>query len=479
MTDTTILFGADDCLHLAEMLRSSSISRRELLEETIRRVETLDETLNAVPIRFFEAAMAEADGPLPDGPFAGVPVMVKDAQTPIKGQEMTQGSNVMKGNVAAADAPLVARMKAAGMTILARSSSAEFGSMFETDTARYGATRNPWNPDHSSGGSSGGASAAVAARMVLAGHAGDGAGSIRVPAGFCGVFGLKPSRGLVPMGPDPLESPGGTTTSGFTSISVRDNAAMLDAVSAPMTGALYPAVNQGVSLLAQLEEAPKGLKIGLIRRPLAEIEPDPEVIAAVEETAALCEELGHHVVEVELPIDHAATLERIWLHWAVSIGTAIHRIDQRRGVPGAIADAGRYVQLLWEKSRAVTAPDYLANLNRLQVTCGQVAQWQEAQGLEVLLSPMAAGAPPRLGWLNAETDDPETVHIRQRDYFSYTPLMNHMGAPGMSVPLGWSRSGLPLGSHFFAAQGQDGLLLRLARQLEIARPWRDRLPGIC
>lgn len=479
MTDKSILFDADDCLALADMLRSGAISRRELLEATIDRIETLDATCNAVPIRFFEAAMKDVDGPLPEGRFAGVPVMVKDAQTPVAGEEMTQGSNVMKANVAAADGPLVARMKAAGMTILARSSSAEFGSMFETDTARYGATRNPWNPDYSCGGSSGGASSAVAARMVLAGHAGDGAGSIRVPAAFCGVFGLKPSRGLVPMGPDPLESPGATTTSGFTSISVRDNAAMLDAVSAPMTGALYPAVNHGVSLLAGLEEAPKALKIGLIRRPLAEIEPDPEVIAAVEDTAALCEELGHEVVECELPVDHPATLERIWLHWAVSIGTAIHRIDQRRGRPGAIADAGRYVQLLWDKSRSVTAADYLANLNHLQVACSQVAQWQEAQRIDVLLSPMAAGAPPRLGWLNAETEDPETVHIRQRDYFSYTPLMNHMGAPGMSVPLGWNRAGLPLGSHFFAAQGQDGLLLRLARQLEIARPWRHRLPRIC
>lgn len=478
MEDHALRFwGAADCIDLANLIRRGEISRREVLQQAIDNIVRDDRQINSVVLRFFEEALASADDPLPqEALFAGVPFLLKDAQTAWAGHPMTQGSRILATNVAARTSDLVTRLQAAGLTVLGRTNAAEFGAMFETQPPLYGATRNPWHLAHSAGGSSGGAAASVAARMVLAGHAGDGAGSIRVPAAFCGVFGLKPTRGLVPMGPDVLESPGGTTTSGFVSISVRDNAALLDAVSAPVTGALYAARNQGARLFEDLERPPMKLRIGLVRRPLADTTVDPEVLAAIDDTAALCASLGHEVVNAQLPIDHGDTLQAIWLHWATSICTAIHRVDQKRGQPGAIRDAGRFVQLLWEQGRVLSASDYLVNLGRLQLTSALVAQWQEAQGFDALLSPMATGLPPTIGWLDAESEDPREVFRRQRDFFSYTPLVNHMGAPAVSVPLQWSRSGLPIGSHFVGAPGADALLLRLARQLELARPWAARIP---
>ncbi|MBB3289030.1 MULTISPECIES: amidase family protein [unclassified Rhizobium] len=470
------LLTTKDAVGLAELVRSREITSREIVEAMIDRTERLDGPLNSVVMRFFGDAIEAAGKPLGSGPLAGVPIYVKDAQTAWANRKMTQGSYVLEDNVAKVDSELVTRLIAAGMMIAGRTNSAEFGAMFETAPPLYGATRNPWNIAHSAGGSSGGAAAAVAARLLPIGHAGDGAGSIRVPAGFCGVFGLKPTRGRIPMGPDVLESPGGTTTSGFITVSVRDNAALLDAVSDNWLGAPSLAPPLDKPLLDKIDRPPGKLRIALIRKPLADIAVDPELLQAVDDVAGLCGALGHEVVEDELPIDNPTVLEAVWLHWAVSIGTAIHRIDKRKGKPGNIMRAGRFVQLLWEKSRAVPASDYLANLNYLQQTCAAVSVWMHQKQYDMWLSPLAAGLPPQLGWLDAETTDPETVYIRQRDFFSYTPLINHLGTPSMSVPLNWSSAGLPIGAHFSGRFGDEETLLRLARQLEIARPWAGRLP---
>jgi amidase len=471
------LLTTKDALGLAELVRKREITSGEIVEAMISRTERLNGPINAVVMRFFDDAIESAQKPQGNGPLAGVPIYVKDAQTAWANRPMTQGSFVLEDNIAKVDSELVTRMIAAGLIVAGRTNSAEFGSMFETAPPLYGATRNPWNLNHSAGGSSGGAAAAVAARLLPIGHAGDGAGSIRVPAGFCGVFGLKPTRGRIPMGPDVLESPGGTTTSGFITVSVRDNAALLDAVSDHWIGApsLAPALDKPI--LDRIDLPPAKLRIALLRRPLADTPVDPELLHAVEDVAELCRSLGHEVVEDELPIDNPKVLEAVWLHWAVSIGTAIHRIDKRKGTPGNILRAGRFVQLLWEKSRAVAASDYLANLNYLQQTCATVSAWMQQKRYDMWLSPLATGLPPELGWLDAQTADPETVYIRQRDFFSYTPLINHLGTPSMSVPLNWSSSGLPIGAHFSGRFGDEETLLRLARQLEIARPWAAKLPS--
>ncbi len=215
-----------------------------------------------------------------------------------------------------------------------------------------------------------------------------------------------------------------------------------------------------------------------MKKPLADCAVDPEILAAINDVAALCSSLGHEIVEDELPVQSHEVLEAVWLHWAVSIGTAVHRIDRRKGSPGNISRAGKFVQLLWEKSRAVTAADYLANLNFLQQTSAGVTRWMKQKQYDVWLSPMTVGLPPRLGWLDAQVDDPQVVYQRQRDFFSFTPLVNHMGAPGISIPLNWSASGLPIGAHFCGHFGEEALLLRLARQLELARPWAEKIPAI-
>lgn len=470
--DADRLLGREDATGLPTLVRQGEVSAAELRRAAIERIERVNGAVNAVVLRFGEADESPAQGP-----FHGVPLLLKDAQTAWKGEAMTQGSDMLAGNVAGHDAELSRRLRAAGFAVLGRCNAAEFGAMFETSPRRYGPCRNPWDLGHSTGGSSGGSAAAVAARMVPVAHAGDGAGSIRVPAAFCGVFGLKPSRGRIPMGPDLAESPGGTTTSGFVSLSVRDNAALLDLVAGPAVGDPYAAAPHP-RFLAALEQRPAQLRLAVVRRPLSDLPLNPEVEAALDDAAALLRALGHEVVEDELPIDHAACLDLVWRHWETSISAAVYRLDRRTGRPGHVHRAGRFVQLLWERGRARSAIDYLADLAMLQGMARRTEEWMAERGHDAWLSPAAVAPPPPLGWLDAETADPVTVWQRQAGCFAFTPLVNHMGNPAMSVPLHWSRAGLPIGTHVCGRQGDESTLLRLARQLEEAHPWRDRLPPV-
>src|SRR4051812_24877921 len=351
-------YGSYDGLGLAELVRSKQVSARELLDEAIARTERLDPQINAVVVKHYDYARALIDKGLPDGPFTGVPFLLKDLDL-LQGTRTTFGASVYRDNVAGRTATLAQRFLDAGLTIFGKSASPEFGLMPTTESRLFGATRNPWNLAHSSGGSSGGAAAAVAARILPVAHATDGGGSIRIPAAASGVFGLKPTRARVPVGPDRGEGWGGFSCGHVVSISVRDSAAMLDAVHGPEPSSLYVAPAPERPFLEEVGRDPGRLRIAFTdKSPYGEAI-DPEVAAATREIATLLSGLGHHVEEraPSLPADPAVVMSTI-----VSANTALNvrLAEQRFGRAMTDRDFERLTLASAHNAQQSSATDYVA-----------------------------------------------------------------------------------------------------------------------
>jgi amidase len=468
-------YGNYDAVGLAELVRKKQVSASELLDEAIARTAKVDPQINAVVVKHYDYAERQIARGLPDGPFAGVPFLLKDLDL-LEGTRTTSGASIYKDNVADHTGTLTQRFLDTGLTIFGKSSSPEFGLMPTTEPRLFGPTRNPWNLAHSSGGSSGGAAAAVAARILPVAHASDGGGSIRIPASASGVFGIKPTRARNPVGPDRGEGWGGFSCGHVVSISVRDSAAMLDAVHGPEPSSLYYAPPPERPFAEEVGRDPGRLRIAFTDKSPYGDAIDPEIAAATRDVASLLAALGHDVEEraPRLAADPAAVMSTIV---AANTALSVRLTEQRFGRAMTDQDFEILTLASAHNGEKATATDYVAaQLGAFQISRGLAAFFQTC---DVFLCPTLCLPPLRIGELNSMSRDLSHIAPILRRYIPATSMFNMSGQPAMSVPLAWNSAGLPLGMMFAARFGDEARLFRLAAQLEQARPWKHKLPPVC
>ena len=470
-----------DATAQADLVRRRAVSPRELVDAAIARIERTNPRVNAVITSRFEQARAEAaSAALPDGPFRGVPFLLKDLACHSAGDPYHAGMRFLRDLhwVERHDTYLAGKFRAAGFVFLGKTNAPEIGTLPTTEPEAYGPTRNPWDPSRSPGGSSGGSAAAVATGMVPAAHANDGGGSIRIPASACGLVGLKPSRGRTSLGPDTGEAWAGMTIEHAVTRSVRDSAAILDAVSGYMPGDPYTAPAPARPFRQEVGADPGRLRVGLLARaPGGQVDVHPECAEAARDAARLLASLGH-VVEDSCP---AALEEADAGQAAVTVISAWTTRDlafwsERTGKPIGPNDVEPMIWAVAEMGRAFTAVDYIRSVERLQGWARRMLEWW-AGGFDLLLTPTLPEPPSLLGHF-ASPDDPLHGFARAGAFVTFTLPYNVTGQPAISLPLRWSADGLPIGVQLVAAYGREDLLLRVASQLEAARPWATRRPPV-
>ena len=467
-------YGRYDAIGLAELVRTRQATPADITEAAIERIEALNPKLNAVVHRMYDEGRKRVAAGLPTGPFTGVPYLLKDLGQLYAGQPLSNGSHLFDGFVPDHDGTLTQRLKAAGMVILGKTSTPEMGLASTTEPRRFGPCRNPWDLTRSTGGSSGGSAAMVAAGARPAAHATDGGGSIRIPASQCGLFGLKPTRIRVPMGPDISESLSGFGIGHAVTRSVRDSAAILDATHGPEVGDPYSCPPPLRPFLEEVTPEPGRLRIAVSTRSPAGTPVDPDCVRGVEETAKLCAELGHTVEEAAPAFSAEAA---IWT-WRTIAGAHIrNNIDMRLKALGRPLRQGDVepITALWaEEGAQVSGADFARALLTQQAITRSFGHF--FQGYDLLLTPTMADPPQPLGTYDMMSSDLDDYVDRSLRHTAFTPQFNITGCPAMSVPLHWTNSGLPVGIHFGAGFGNEAMLFRLAGQLERARPWQDRRP---
>ena len=485
---------------LAKLVKDRQIKATELCEEAIRRIESLNPKLNAITTKTYDLARDNAEHVRADAPFCGVPFLLKDVHHALKGVPMSCGCELLKPFVPQYDAEIVTRFKQAGVTIVGKTNTPEFKLAYITEPKAFGPTRNPWNLDYSSGGSSGGSAAAVAAGIVPFASATDEGGSIRVPSSYCGLFGLKPSRGRNPVGPNFDEEWDGLSCSHVITRTVRDSAAMLDVVSGPERGAPYGIHGNVRPFVEEVDIEPAPLRIAFHTRPIYGRKVHPECFKAVEHTCKLLESLGHHVEEA-VP-DYIE--EEAALNWTiVAIGNLNALIDRlvkvhgQRAVRGGVELSTLAFDSLGRGLKAVEFVNAKRRWRELGVVMGRMLT-----RYDVLLTPTLGEPPVRVGSLEPSSSDEfsmklissgfgrallssrkltysileESVQKAMKPQMPYTLIANITGQPAISVPLYWSTDGLPCGVHFLGRYGDEARLLRIAGQLERAQPWFDKRP---
>jgi amidase/6-aminohexanoate-cyclic-dimer hydrolase len=468
-----------DATGLAELVRTRQVSASELLEEALRRAALAQERVNCFSSIKPEMARAQAVAPL-SGPFAGVPMAMKDLGAEIAGFPMTSGCRANRSYVAAADSELVARYRAAGFVFFGTTTTPEFGITATTESALFGATRNPWDLTRSSGGSSGGASACVASGVIPLAHASDGGGSVRIPAACTGLVGLKPSRGRIPMGPKRTEGWNGLSTVHCVSRSVRDTAALLDISHGREAGSRYVAPEPATSFLEASQRDPKRLRIALWTRAPNDVRPDSDAMAGLKAASKLLHDLGHEIEEASPDIDGAA-LGRGMV--AVLAGAMAAMCDQREAELGRKLMTDELEPVTWrfvEMGR--TFP--IAENAKADLAFMKAAQDYEnfliAGRYDVVLAPTLSRAPETLGVLTLSPSSMDDYTQAVTTYAPWCPIFNQSGAPAISLPLHWTQpsvqapQGLPLGMMLGARYGEEALLLSLAGQIERAAPWAHR-----
>ena len=472
-----------DATAQAELVRTGEATPLELVDAAIVRIEKTNPELNAVIIPLFERARREAQSPdLPQGPFRGVPFLLKDLHCPRAGDPMHEGMKLLKDRqwVATEDNYLVGKFRAAGLVVVGRANTPELGLTITTEPVSYGPSCNPWNTGHSTGGSSGGSAAAVASSMVPAAHASDGGGSIRIPASECGLVGLKPSRGRVSQGPDRGDGWHGFSIDNTVTRSVRDTAAILDAIAGPMPGDPYAAPTPRRPFREEVGAGPGRLRVGFLAgKPPGAGELHADCAAAVKDVARLLESVGHTVEEsyptalddVEPTRQGFLTVVSSWTAaeidtWSERTGTEVGPDDVEPGTWGLV-----------EVGRAVSAPRYIAARNWINGFTRRMASWW-TDGFDVLLTPTIGEPPPALGELTPDPEKPLAMAERLLSLMPFTPPLNMTGQPAISLPLFWNDDGLPIGVQLIGAYGREDLLIQIASQLEEARPWKDRRPPV-
>jgi amidase len=460
----------------AELVRRAEITAEELVAAAIARIERLNPQLNAVVTPLFEQGLAATRALPKEGPFAGVPFLVKDLIATCAGVRHTEGSAFLRDHVAERDSELVARFRRAGLVILGKTNTAEFGNASTTEPRLFGPTRNPWDRDRTPGGSSGGSAAAVAAGMVPMAHGNDGGGSLRIPASCCGLFALKPTRGRNPLGPEYGDLYSGLVAEHVLTRSVRDSAAALDATAGPDAGDPHVAPPSARPFSEEVGADPGRLQIAFSVAAPNGAAVAAECADAVLETARLCAELGHEVSEAA-PTADARALEDAWFElWADGNAWLADRWGRHVGRQPRAEDFEPLTWELQQLGRRRSAAEHLRSVEQLQAGARSIGAFFESYDL--WLTPTLAQPPVPIGALDPPAEDPLGWVGLDAGFAPFTATANATGQPAMSLPLHWSADGLPIGSHFTGRFGHEATLLRLAAQLEEARPWRDRRPRI-
>jgi amidase len=468
-----------DATAQAELVRKREASPLELVDAAIQRIEKVNPQLNAVVWERFEKARQEArSAQLPDGPFTGVPFLTKDLGCTTAGEPDSGGSRFLKenGHIASVTTELARRIKAAGFINLGRTNSPEFGSVPTTEPLAWGPTRNPWDLTRTAAGSSGGSCAAVAALMVPVAHGSDGGGSIRLPASACGLVGLKPTRGRVNMWPS-TEWLSPVSVQGFQTRTVRDLAACMDFASGSLPGDPMPPPDPARAYSSEVGADPGRLRIGLWNRLPATLDGSlhAECREAVEQAGKLLESLGHHV-ELAHPsvLDDPKTSTIFNRIWPVRLLAALESFERKLGKKAGPDNLDPDTLFWLDRARGVGATEYLFALEDMDAFTRAFAGWWSDGGFDVLVTPVTGTLTPKLGALGMDSARLKTSAL----WWPFTAFFNMSGQPAISLPLHWSNEGLPVGVQLGAAYAREDVLIRLAAQLEQARPWSERIPPV-
>lgn len=482
-----------DATSLAALVRTGEVTAHELLDLARSRADDVDASLNSIVLRMDAAADERANG-TSTGPFAGVPFLIKDLAQEYKGYPTSYGSRALANDVATEHALITQRFLDAGLVIFGKTNTPELGAKGVTEPDYWGPARNPWNPERTPGGSSGGSGAAVAAGIVPAAGANDGGGSIRIPAACNGLVGLKLGRGLSPYGPQTGEVMFGMVGQGVVSRTVRDSAALYDAIVAPDPNADYLAQFPTTPYSANLDSRPSGLRVGWSASSAVNPNPHPEAITAVERAADLLSSLGHYVEEVDPPYDDWALSRDFLTIWFAQVYVQVSDIKARTGAKNSQFEADTLGLAEFGRHSGLSAP--IAALENTKTYVRSLAHFHS--NFDLLLTPTVATPPPLVG----STATSSFLHAAARvmnavrggrmmaltgildeavqeglGWVPYTQLANVTGRPAINVPLHWTDDGLPLGVQFVGAPGSEALLLRVAAQLEEAQPWIHRFPA--
>jgi amidase len=466
-----------DATAQAQLVRDKQVSPAELVGEAITRIEKLNPQLNAVIHELFDRARSAAAAELPDGPFRGVPFLLKDLGAELASTPFREGLDFAGEYTSTVTQHLTQRYLDAGFVICGKTNTPELGILPTAEPRRYGASRNPWNTEHSTGGSSGGSAAAVASGMVPAAHANDGGGSIRIPASCCGLVGLKPTRARNSLAPQYGDLLGGLVSEHVVTRSVRDSAAILDATSGPVPGDPYWAPpRRGPSFAAAAASPPPPLRIGLMTVSPTGSEVHPDCVAAARAAATLCESLGHRVQEAAFDVDGDAFTADFVNAWAAGNAWALGDWESRLGRAATEDEVEPLTWALVQLGRSLNAAQYLTAVQHLQQATRRIAATFE--DIDVLLTPTLGEPPAPLGTFDSPAGEPLTGLFRAAAYVPFTPPFNVTGQPGISLPLHWNDAGLPIGVQVVGRFGDEETLLSLAGQLEQAAPWAQRRPPV-
>jgi amidase len=486
-----------DASSLAATVRAGDVTAVELLDIALARLEELNPALNAVVRLMEEDARAAAQSVDREAVFAGVPFLAKDLHSRYAGHPTSGASRLTAGLVAKHDSELVKRLRKTGVSVFGKTNLPEFGLVPFSESELWGPCRNPWDIDRTPGGSSGGAGAAVGAAIVPMAGGGDGGGSIRIPASCCGLFGLKPTRGRVPTGPDDGQMWRGFSVEHVLTRSVRDSATMLDATHGPDAGAPYEIAPPERPFLDEVTSDPGRLLIGWTTEPTLGSDVHPDCVAAVEDAARLLTELGHDVRPAAPTVEGPAFARAFLLMIASEVGADITDAENALGRRARRSELEPTTWALGLLSTALSAKEVANAMRTMERTGRSVGSFFTEYDL--LLTPTLATPPARIGELAPTPTEQFQLRVLGTlgsgrlikmaglldeaakdafDFTPWTPLYNMTGQPAMSVPLYWNGDDLPIGVHFAARFGHEATLLRLAGQLERARPWFDRLPGL-
>lgn len=484
-----------DGLGLANLVQHGVISPTELLEAAIERIELMNPHINAVIHAMYDEAYSTIKNTLPRGLFQGVPFLLKDLISDYAGAPLTMGSRFTRDFISFQDSELVKRFKQAGLVILGKTNVPEFGLSPVTEPILFGPTRNPWDLSRTSGGSSGGSAAAVATRMVPIAHGGDGAGSLRTPAAYCGVFGFKPSRGRTPVGPKLLRLWLGMITEHVITRSVRDSAAMLDVTTGVELGSPISMPKPKESFLSCLNDRPSTLRIAMTDKPFFPATLDAEYSSALQDAGRLCQQLGHDVEWTSITLHHEDVTLALLIIMSAELTADLNLLSHVMKKKLHVRELEIPTAVLYKMGSCFSAEDFAWAVQTLDSVSRQFAEF--FQRYDVLMTPTMAMPPPAIGYLQPGKTEQFLLTIMSRlprsrvlrelvrhgskktfSFIPFTPVFNITGQPAMSVPLAWDKKGLPIGIQFAAPIGEDVRLLQLAQQLEYARPWSEKRPVI-
>ena len=488
-----------DATALSELIRKKELTATEILETAIARTEEVNGPINAVVTKLYDDARKAALAPLPDGPLAGVPFLIKDLDVELKGTKYTGGTRLLSNYTSTESSEVVNRMQKAGLLIFGKSNTPEFGLTPYTEGKLLGICRNPWNTEYTTGGSSGGAAAAVAAGILPMAFASDGGGSIRIPASCCGLFGIKPSRGRISNGPIAGELWEGAVSSGIVSRSVRDAAAYIDEVQGAVDGDPYVIQKPERPYSEEIKQPVGKLKIGYsYQMPKGfDFKIDEENIKAIGATVTLLRELGHEVNEVELPYDKTLHTELLYTMVMSHTSATVDHISRLRGRQATVNELEPNTWLLYKLGKTFTANDVVSASLKWNKVARAMGDFHRQYDL--LLTPTLGTRPFKIGALQSSAAEEsalkvlnslgistivkytgmiEKISSKLYNWLPYPPLANITGQPSMSVPLHWNAEGLPMGVMFTGKMNNEDILFRLAAQLEQAKPWFDRVAQI-